>query len=292
MIAKFLKIAIPSLLAAACTVGAAPGTVASNLTLPRSADATQSGFGQKGSKVCIAWSEGNDASLSHFKTSHVSGLYTWGTNKPTSANALGFDFWPMLWSGSQDSINAFESSVKAGFGTIILGFNEPNEQGQANLDPNTAAALWKQHIVPKKALGYKTCSPAVSAAPSGQQWMQQFMQACGGACQIDYMCVHWYGVGFTYLQTYLENWHNQYGLPLLLTEFAEVNYGSGAQPSLSDVTAFTKQTLQFVDNTSWMLAACPFGIQRTPFSPNPNIALQNSDGTPTQLGSIVINDQY
>ena len=45
-------------------------------------------------------------------------------DKPASANALGFDYWPMLWGGDQAHIDAFESAVTQGFGTIILGFNE------------------------------------------------------------------------------------------------------------------------------------------------------------------------
>ena len=51
-------------------------------------------------------------------------LYDWTVQKPSAADSLGFDFWPMLWGGSQDMISAFESTVTAGYGTIILGFNE------------------------------------------------------------------------------------------------------------------------------------------------------------------------
>lgn len=53
------------------------------------------------------------------------------------------------------------------------------------MDPYTAAALWKQHIEPKRNQGYKLCSPAMSSRPNGQQWMAEFMKACDG-CHVSY----------------------------------------------------------------------------------------------------------
>lgn len=59
------------------------------------------------------------------QNSYGHSLYTWGVGKPSQADALGYDFWPMLWGGSQDKIDAFESAMKQdGLGTIVLGFNE------------------------------------------------------------------------------------------------------------------------------------------------------------------------
>ena len=41
------------------------------------------------------------------------------------ADSLGFDFWPMLWGGDSDRINAFEKAMQQpNLGTIVLGFNE------------------------------------------------------------------------------------------------------------------------------------------------------------------------
>lgn len=103
-------------------------------------------FGQPGSKICLSWSEGNDPSLAELKTSHVIGyvasfirpkscrctqliyghdsLYSYGVDKPTAADSLGFDFWPMLWGGDASRLAAFDSAVMSGLGTIIIGFNE------------------------------------------------------------------------------------------------------------------------------------------------------------------------
>ncbi|PIL36768.1 hypothetical protein GSI_00458 [Ganoderma sinense ZZ0214-1] len=249
-------------------------------------------FGQKGSKICAAWGDGNDPSLAEFKTSHVVGLYTWSVDKPSQADALGYDFWPMLWGSSQDRIDAFESAMKQdGLGTIVLGFNEPNEVGQSNMDPSTAAALWKQHIEPKRDQGYKLCSPAMSSRPNGQQWMADFMKACDG-CHVDYQCVHWYDTSFDKLKTYLTDYHNQLGLPILLTEFADQNFNGGAQASSDEIYSFMNDALKFFDETDWMMAACPFGIMHDLQGVNTLNLLQKSSGTPTDLGWMVINNAY
>ncbi|KAI0370695.1 hypothetical protein BV20DRAFT_1035669 [Pilatotrama ljubarskyi] len=247
-----------------------------------------SSFGQPGSKICAAWGDGNAPSLANFKTPHIVGLYDWDVAKPSAADALGFEYWPMLWGGDQARINAFDSAVQSGLGTIVLGFNEPNEQAQSNIDPFTAATLWKQHIKPKRALGYKTCSPAVSNGLNGRQWMQEFLQACSG-CTIDFQCLHWFDIGFESLETYLTENHDQFGLPIILTEFAE-EVSQRQRRGATHVFAFMRQALQFFDDTDWIAAACPFGILLSLSSDsNPN-ALQNADGTPTALGELVIND--
>ena len=48
------------------------------------------------------------------------------------------------------------------------------------MDPYTAAALWKQHIEPKRQMGYKLATPAMSSRPNGHDWMKQFIAACDG----------------------------------------------------------------------------------------------------------------
>ncbi|KAI0829448.1 glycosyl hydrolase catalytic core-domain-containing protein [Trametes gibbosa] len=253
--------------------------------------AGNSKFGQRGSKVCNAWGNGNDPSLAQFKTEHVVGLYDWGVDKPANADKLGYDFWPMLWGSGGDKISAFESAVKPGLGTIILGFNEPNEQGQSNMDPSTAASLWKQHIEPKRDMGYKLCSPAMSSRPNGHQWMKDFMAACDG-CHVDYQCVHWYDIGIDTLKSYLNQYHEELGLPILLTEFADQNFNGGSQATSGEIFDFMSSALEFFDNTDWILAACAFGVMHDLQGVNPLNLLQKSDGSPTDLGWKVINNSY
>ena len=52
------------------------------------------------------------------------------------------------------------------------------------MSPEDGASLWKQHIEPKRALGYQTCSPATSSNPNGLTWVQNFLTACDGGCTV------------------------------------------------------------------------------------------------------------
>ncbi|KAI0751353.1 glycosyl hydrolase catalytic core-domain-containing protein [Daedaleopsis nitida] len=280
------------------TKAAAPTTTKTSST-PASTPSSGSGapgndkFGQKGSKICAAWGNGNDVdSLKKFKTDHVVGLYDWSPDRPAAAPGLGYDFWPMLWGGSSDRISAFEDKLSGEkLGSIILGFNEPNEPGQSNMDPQTAAQLWKQHIEPKRSKGYKFASPAMSSRPNGQQWMTDFIKACDG-CNVDYQAVHWYDTSFEKFKTYITDYHNQLKLPILITEFADQNFNGGAQASQSEIFAFMGQALEWIDDTDWILAACPFGIMKDLPDINQLNRLQSTSGGITDLGYMVINNSY
>ncbi|CDO74054.1 Glycoside Hydrolase Family 128 protein [Trametes cinnabarina] len=247
-------------------------------------------FGTPGHKICNAWGNGNDPSLANFKTEHVIGLYDWGVQKPANADKLGYLYMPMLWGGSKDKIDEFEAAIKPGLGQIILGFNEPNEEGQSNMSPQTAAALWKQHIQPKRSMGYKLATPAMSSRPNGFAWMQDFFKACGDECTFDFQALHYYDIGFEKLQAYLEKYHNEFNLPILLTEFADQNFNGGGQATMDEIWQFMGQALAFFDQTEWIAAACPFGVMHDLQGVNPLNLLQNPDGSPTALGSFVIND--
>ena len=87
------------------------------------------------------------------------------------------------------------------------------------------------------------------------------MFAANACLKVDYQCVHWYDTSFEKLQTYLTDYHNQLGLPILLTEFADQNFNGGAQASSGEIYSFMNDALKFFDETDWMMAACPFGTQ-------------------------------
>lgn len=52
-------------------------------------------------------------------------LYDWSPFKPQDADKFGWEFWPMLWGGSQDKIDQFNKQLAGeALGPIVLGFNE------------------------------------------------------------------------------------------------------------------------------------------------------------------------
>lgn len=61
---------------------------------------------------------------------------------------------------------------------------------EANLDAKSAAGLWMQFIEPLKQNGMKLGGPAVTAAPSGKEWLGEFLKQCSN-CTIDFLPLHW-----------------------------------------------------------------------------------------------------
>ncbi|KAF7984812.1 hypothetical protein HWV62_11830 [Athelia sp. TMB] len=188
-----------------------------------------------GAKIGLAWANGDDPSLVHFKTAKVSLLYTWSPSFPSNAKALGFHPVPMLWGKNQ--VSSFKKLVVKGYSDTVLGFNEPNESGQSNLTAAQGASLWKEYIQPLKNEGYTLISPATSSNPNGMVWMKAFIKACGSTCtvscaeriliavliesfQFDGFATHYYDVTSSGLIDYINLWHKTFGKPIWLTEFA------------------------------------------------------------------------
>lgn len=183
----------------------------------------------------------------------VSWVYNWNSSPPLDM-PNGILFVPMQW-GSM-GIATFSGVVTAQGATTILGFNEPDLGSQANLDPNDAASLWKQYIFPLKSAGVRLGAPAISSAPSGAGWLTNFLAACTG-CGIDFIPIHWYGIGFEDFSSYIEQLHNQFpNYNFWVTEFADVSDDDAA------VASFMVQALNYLDGLVWVEKYAWFGYTR------------------------------
>ena len=69
----------------------------------------------------------------------------------------------------------------------VLGFNEPQQPDQSNISVEDAASIWKDQIEPLKSQGIRLGSPAPSSAPSGKQWLIDWLNACQGGCTVDFI---------------------------------------------------------------------------------------------------------
>ena len=164
----------------------------------------------------------------------VSWWYNWSLKGTGGSSAI--EFVPMVW-GSANAGSALPAGAD-----YVLGFNEPNFKGQANLSPQQAAAAWPMIEAHAKATGAAIVSPAVnycgsSADPSQctvstitdpYTYLKDFFAACTG-CQVDYVAVHWYNCDLPSLRAYLEGNLDaggglqgfvQFGKPIWLTEFS------------------------------------------------------------------------
>ena len=190
--------------------------------------------------------------------SGASWYYDWGATPSGIAAPAGTSFVPMIW-GAADVTAATLDQVKSE-GDVLLGFNEPDQSGQANMTVAQALNLWPQLMATGMTLG----SPAVSfdaATPGG--WLDQFMAgAKARGYRVNFITVHWYGGDFStgaavqQLESYLQAIYNQYHLPIWLTEFALTNY-AGSTPTFPTEA----QQAAFLTAATTMLDGLPY-VQR------------------------------
>jgi len=271
--------------AAPTTLAPSYQKVSSSSAAPASTSAASSGNTGSG-KVGLAWPNGDDSSLKNYKTDKVNWLYTWSPDIPDSARSLGFEVVPMLWGENQ--VSEFSQKVVKGYANYVLGFNEPDQSGQSNMTPQRAAQLWKQYIDPLQYQGYKLISPAVTSAPYGKTWMQEFFANCTG-CHFDALAMHWYDVSGDAFIAYVEDFHKTFNLPIWVTEYACQNFNGGAQCSDSEIASFMGQTTSFMDGADYVQAYMWFGAMHDMQGVNTGNQLMASSGSPTQLGYQFIN---
>ncbi|KUI61525.1 Alkali-sensitive linkage protein 1 [Cytospora mali] len=136
----------------------------------------------------------DDITLTNFggNGSQIVWQYNWDSN---TANKQPFlEYVPMLWSipGEPDVWNDHANTWISAGSSHLLAFNEPENEGQSNIDPTTAANAYRQYMQPfagKAKLG----APAVSN--DGYSWMSQFLGNCTD-CTIDFVPIHWYNPVF------------------------------------------------------------------------------------------------
>jgi hypothetical protein len=240
-------------------------------------------------KACLAWPNSDYNKLAPWKGSNVGLIYSWDANKVPGADELGMTYAPMLW-GWKD-VGNFQAKVKEGYATVALGCNEPNEEGQSNMDAYSGIELWRKYMLPLQYQGYTLVSPAMSSRPNGKDWMETFMNNCGDDCAVSAIATHYYGTDIEEFKNYVTYWHDKYNLPVLITEYADQDFNGGPQASKDEIWAFMVAATEFVNSQDWIKAHCWFGAMVGMSNVNPLNTLMNGAGTgPNDLGSYFINN--
>jgi RNA polymerase sigma factor (sigma-70 family) len=160
--------------------------------------------------------------------SRASWYFTWSTSPNGIASPPGVAFVPDIWGQSSVTPAALAEARQAS--RYLLTFNEPDSSAQANMSVAQALADWPRLEQTGMLLG----SPAVQddAATPGS-WLDQFMSgAKARGYRVDFIAVHWYAQGFgpaasvSELKAYLQAIYQRYHLPIWLTEFGMVKFGS------------------------------------------------------------------
>jgi len=238
-------------------------------------------------KAGLGWPNGNTVDIDQYTaTGKVSWYHTWSIFSVQSAN---IEFVPMLW-GEQNA-DQFAASIedildRNADTTSILGMNEPEQPGQANMTAEEGAQLWKSHLEPLLAShgNLRLGSPAISSAPAGKVWLQDFIKACEN-CNVSFIAAHWYGTNSSWFISYVEDLAASFKLPIWITEWACQNYVDlDEQCSTDEVFSFMNTTQSFMDNSTLVERYAWFGAMKETQGLNPDDAIMDSRGMINTLG--------
>jgi Glycosyl hydrolase catalytic core/Secretion system C-terminal sorting domain len=158
---------------------------------------------------------------------NLSWKYDWGIN---DASTTTREYVPMAWGkGSAALANVDIVTAKTGI-THYLAFNEPDNVGQANININEAATLYKNLL----RTGLRMGSPACTEAQY-RVWLSDFtILANQDTSRVDFVAIHWYDWGnwlstsnanpdvnalFNRFKNHVIAAYNLYQKPIWVTEF-------------------------------------------------------------------------
>jgi beta-glucanase (GH16 family) len=209
-------------------------------------------------------------------------FYDWASySVPGHEEAPGFEYVPMMWG---DWINDPRWGTATGDGSLggdpvsslgsagtLLGFNEPNQSGQANMTVARALELWPQLV----ATGARLGSPATSG--DGMAWFNSFMAA---GPKVDFVCAHWYlnlDGNLAALAARLDYLWTTYGKPIWLTEISDTGSGINGVANWIPQVMSMLLTRPFVERVGWFTTRDNSGYT--------GLHLVNNDGTLNAAGT-------
>ncbi|GAA6053905.1 hypothetical protein JCM3770_005326 [Rhodotorula araucariae] len=227
-------------------------TVAASTSIPAASPSSGSSGTSSGasSKKGVGY---NDVNLT--KNLAISWAYNWG-QKPDGMLDAGVEFVPMLWDDNAgDWMTNAQNAIESG-SSHLLGFNEPDLPGQADMPVSEAVAAWKKYMSPFYGRA-KLVSPAVTNGgyPLGRDYLASFFDSCPEClAETEAIALHWYDGAFNvdYFKNYLTEAYERFKKPIWVTEFA----GSG---SVAEQQKFFQAVLPWMEGQPWIERYAGFG---------------------------------
>ncbi|ODN97136.1 hypothetical protein I350_08116 [Cryptococcus amylolentus CBS 6273] len=263
------------------------------------------------SKMGVSWpiQEIQAAPVAKFFTdsSTVSWWFDWNKNwdqgiLTSDGTSISGEFIPMLFDTTflDDS-----STLQDGF-TELMGYNEPDLKSDTGvsdyIDAAVAAGLWKTQVATLRAKypDIKIHSPVMA---SSQDWLSTFFSTiCPSAsasdawdgcdAKPDYVSMHLYTTDVDDFKTQVKEFHDTFGLPLVLSEFACYSFGDDSGCSESEASTFMAETTKWLDQQDWVIKYAWFGAVRDSeylYGVSESNRLMDTSGALTALGKQYIN---
>jgi hypothetical protein len=210
--------------------------------------------------------------------------YDWAANNNDVPGPAGVEFVPMIW-GKADVTDATLKQAKSE-GRVLLGFNEPDMGGQANMSVEDALAAW-----PKlEAAGMRLGSPSVAyGGDIAGGWLDRFMSgAKQKGLRVDFITLHWYGSDFGPAAVgqflgYVDAVHRRYGLPIWVTEYGLTNFGGSPKyPTGAQEAAFIRGSTDGMESRSYVERYAWFALPAV--GDSVDYGLYRDGDTPTEAG--------
>jgi len=172
---------------------------------------------------------------------------------PKTGPVPGVEFVPMFWNGVDVTPENIEG-ILAGGAAHILGFNEPDLQGQSNMTHEECLELWPRLMALDKPLG--------SPAPAQYKWLDGFIpEAIRRGYRVDFICLHRYPdisnpAAISDVEGMIRETYAKYNLPIWLTESGAADVTAWKQPQMATPTPAMAQA--YVKGLVAMLERLPF----------------------------------
>ncbi|MCA2214833.1 sigma-70 family RNA polymerase sigma factor [Jidongwangia harbinensis] len=210
--------------------------------------------------------------------------YNWSPADDDMPGPSGVEFVPMVW-GADNAVDGTLAKAKRE-GEVLLGFNEPDMDGQADMTVERALELWPR----LEATGMRLGSPAVAfGGDTDGGWLDRFMAgAKRNDLRVDFITLHWYGSDFSaaavgQFLSYVDAVHDRYGLPIWVTEYGLMNFtGSPKYPTGAQAAAFIAGSTKGMERRSYVERYAWFGLPAV--GDSVQFGLYRDGSTPTQAG--------
>jgi hypothetical protein len=225
------------------------------------------------------------AGAARVRALNVAWYYTWS---PRPIPGLtGPEFVPMAWGKANELAAVGNQRVP-----VMLGFNEPDNRNQSNIDADDAASRWSDVQSHAARVG----SPAPANLNNG--WLDEFMnRANSQGLRVDFVAIHLYGPPRPdwYLQRVDEVWQ-KYHKPIWITELGVADWHARGRPganrfSPESVLACMQALLPELEKRSYVERYAWFGAGKFSLTHEQvrTSALFNADGSLTPLGQFYAN---
>jgi hypothetical protein len=207
----------------------------------------------------------------------ASWTYDWSAESALRGSRV--EFVPMLWgagSVTDATIARLGAERREGRVRNLLGFNEPDLAGQANMSPAEALRLWPR----LESTGLRLGSPAVasvwtrSQSDASKTWIDDFLgRAKAQGRRVDFVALHFYGDPtdpgtVDWIARDIRRVHDRWGLPIWVTETGALPTWEwqGARPHARPTPARlrahlrrmkrTLDGLPYVERWAWFMDRC------------------------------------